>query len=366
VDRATALTQRLLAFARRQALQPEYANLNALVRGMRDLIQKSVGEAVQVDMRLAQELWPIWVDINQIESALLNLAINARDAMPNGGRLTFETSNTQLDEGCIASEPDLEPGDYVTLAVSDTGTGMSPAVLARAFEPFFTTKPIGQGTGLGLSQLYGFTRQSGGLVRIESEPGQGTSVTLYLPRHHGRKDTKATADVLPERSQASGPAVILVVEDEAIVRMLLVDILEEQGYTVLQAETGDAALSVIASLEQIDLLVSDVGLPGINGRQLAEMARSLMPDLKVLFLTGYAYDAAMEKEVPGPKAQLLGKPVAIDVFCMKVHEMLQSSSEPVSKQGIPVSADGLLPEDPSTIGPEHDHPFTCSAVSATD
>jgi PAS domain S-box-containing protein len=340
VDRATALTQRLLAFARRQALQPEYANLNALVRGMRDLIQKSVGEAVRVDMRLAQGLWPIWVDTNQIESALLNLAINARDAMPNGGRLTFETSNTQLDETCIASEPDLEPGDYVTLAVTDTGTGMSPAVLARAFEPFFTTKPIGQGTGLGLSQLYGFARQSGGLVRIESEPGQGTSVKLYLPRHHGTEEAEATVDVLLEPPHASRPGIILVVEDEAIVRMLLVDALEEHGYTVLQAEAGDSALTIVASLEQIDLMVSDVGLPGINGRQLAEMARSLRPDLKVLFLTGYAYDAAMEGEALGSKTQLLGKPVAMEVFCSKVHEMLQSSSEHVGRRGVPVRANG--------------------------
>ena len=326
MDRATALTQRLLAFARRQPLKPEYTNLNTLVPEMRDLIQKSVGEAVQVELRLAQELWPIWADANQVESALLNLAINARDAMPNGGRLTVETSNTHLDAAYVGSEPGVQPGDYVMLAVTDTGTGMSPDVLTRAFEPFFTTKPVGQGTGLGLSQLYGFVQQSGGHVRIESEVGRGTSVKLYLPRHHGAEETRAVVDASPEPPpQAPGPGTILVVEDEAIVRMLLVDGLEEQGYTVLEAEDGNAALDIVASSERIDLLATDVGLPGINGRQLAEMARSQRPDLKVLFLTGYAYEAALEKEVLRPNTQLLGKPVAIEVFCAKVHGMLQSS-----------------------------------------
>src|SRR4051812_15067772 len=221
VDRATALTQRLLAFARRQPLKPEYTNLNALVLGMRDLIEKSVGEAVQVELRLADDLWPTWADANQIESVLLNLAINARDAMPEGGRLTLETLNTHLDEAYVASEPGSEAGDYVMLAVSDTGTGMPPDVLTRAFEPFFTTKPVGQGTGLGLSQLYGFAQQSGGHVRIESEVGRGTSVRVYLPRHHGTEETKAVVDASPEPPpQAPGLETILVVEDEAIVRML--------------------------------------------------------------------------------------------------------------------------------------------------
>jgi CheY-like chemotaxis protein len=220
----------------------------------------------------------------------------------------------------------VQPGDYVMLAATDTGTGMSPDVLARAFEPFFTTKPVGQGTGLGLSQLYGFVQQSGGHVRIESEVGRGTSVKLYLPRHHGVEETRTVFDAPPEPPpHAPGPRTILVVEDEAIVRMLLVDGLEEQGYTVLEADNGDAALTIVGSSEQIDLLVTDVGLPGINGRQLAEMVRSLRPDLKVLFLTGYAYDAAMDKEMLTSNTQLLGKPVAIEAFCTKVHGMLQSS-----------------------------------------
>jgi PAS domain S-box-containing protein len=326
VDRATALTQRLLAFARRQPLKPEYTNLNALVPGMRDLIQKSVGEAVQVEMRLSEGLWPIWVDVNQVESALLNLAINARDAMPRGGRLVFETFNTPLNKDYAASEPGLKPGDYVMLAVTDSGTGMPPDVLARAFEPFFTTKPVGQGTGLGLSQLYGFARQSGGYVRIESEVGRGTTVRLYLPRHDGAEETRSVSEsTLEPPPQAQVKGTVLVVEDEAIVRMLLVEALEEQGYTVCEAENGNAALTLIASSERIDLLVTDVGLPGINGRQLAEMARSLRPDLKVLFLTGYAYNAVMDKEVLGPNTVLLSKPVAIEAFCTRVHRMLQNS-----------------------------------------
>jgi nitrogen-specific signal transduction histidine kinase len=324
VDRATALTQRLLAFARRQPLKPEYTNLNALVLGMRDLIQKSVGEAVQVELRLADDLWPIWADAIQVESALLNLAINARDAMPEGGRLAVETSNTHLDEAYVAMEPGLEAGDYVMLAVTDTGTGMPPDVLARAFEPFFTTKPVGQGTGLGLSQLYGFARQSGGHVRIESEVGRGTSVRLYLPRHCGAEE--ATPEMPPEPSpQVQMKKSVLVVEDEALVRMLLVEALEDQGYTVLEADNGNTALDIVTSPERIDLLATDVGLPGINGRQLAEMARALRPDLKVLFLTGYAYNAGMDKEVLGLSTQLLDKPIALEAFCAKVHEMLRSS-----------------------------------------
>jgi CheY-like chemotaxis protein len=246
--------------------------------------------------------------------------------MPDGGRLTFETSNTHLDAADVASEPGLEPGDYVRLAVTDTGTGMPPEVLARAVEPFFTTKPVGQGTGLGLSQLYGFIQQSGGLVRIESEVGRGTSVRLYLPRHGGAEETTAAPKRSPEPSpQVPMTGTVLIVEDEAIVRLLLVEALEEQGYTVLEAETGSAALTLVASSQRIDLLATDVGLPGINGRQLAEMARSLRPDLKVLFLTGYAYNAALDKEVLGPNTQLLSKPVALEAFCATVQRMLQAS-----------------------------------------
>jgi len=327
VDRATVLTQRLLAFSRRQPLKPERANLSTLVPGMRDLIQKSVGAEIQVDMTLAEDLWTTWADANQVESALLNLALNARDAMPQGGWLRLDTANVRLSDADVASEPGLEPGDYVRLSVTDTGAGMAPQVLERAFEPFYTTKPIGQGTGLGLSQLYGFVRQSGGCVRIESELGIGTVVTLYLPRHSGMEEAEVPAEpVAPVEPAAPVPVVpmaksVLVVEDEAIVRMLLVQSLEEEGYTVLEAANGNAALEIVASPKPIDLLATDVGLPGINGRQLAEMARLLRPELGVLYLTGYAFNAAIELQ---SGMQLLSKPVTMGVFCAKVNEMVQA------------------------------------------
>nr|WP_247887190.1 PAS domain S-box protein [Azospirillum sp. SYSU D00513] len=328
LDRASALTQRLLAFSRRQPLKPERTDLNALVTGMRDLIERSVGEAVRVEMDLPEDICPTWADAHQIENALLNLSINARDAMPEGGRLTISTANTQLDEEEVATDPGLAPGDYVTLSVTDTGTGMPPDVLERAFEPFFTTKPIGQGTGLGLSQLYGFARQSGGRVRMESEVGKGTTVRLYLPCYVEAEDadtgsTSATAAAAAEPPRrAACQAKVLVVEDESLIRMLLVDALEEQGYTVLEAEDGNGAMQALDANGGIGLLVTDVGLPGINGRQLAEMARSRHPELKVLFLTGYAYNAAMEKEVLGENTQLLAKPVAIDTFLDTVAAMV--------------------------------------------
>lgn len=321
VDRAAALTRRLLAFARRQPLKPERTDLKALVDGLRDMIERSVGETVRVETRLAPELWPIWADANQVEAALLNLAINARDAMPDGGRLTVQGANTHLDEAAVASEAGMQPGNYVMLEVADTGTGMPPEVRARAFEPFFTTKPIGQGTGLGLSQIYGFARQSGGCVRIASTVGRGTSVTLYLPRYQGA-ETASSPEKAPDRPPLPVTGTVLVVEDEAIVRMLLVEALREQGSTVLEAEDGNAALTILASPTGIDLLVTDVGLPGISGQQIAETARSMRPHLKVLFLTGYAGNADTDKEVLGPCTRLLGKPIAIDQFLAQVYEIL--------------------------------------------
>ncbi|WP_448202977.1 PAS domain S-box protein [Azospirillum sp. sgz302134] len=325
VDRAAALTQRLLAFSRRQPLKPAPTDLNALVTGMRDLIHRSVGEAIQVELILPDGLWPVRVDANQLENALLNLTINARDAMPGGGRLTIETRNVQLDKAAVNGMPALKPGDHVRLTVTDTGAGMPPDVVARAFEPFFTTKPIGQGTGLGLSQIYGFVHQSGGDVHIGCAVGRGTSVTLHLPRYHGDVAAEKTPSTpVDEAPQPSAHGTVLVVEDEAIVRMLLVDALREDGYTVLEAEDGTAAASVLASAERIDLLATDVGLPGINGRQLAEMARAARPDLKVLFLTGYAYNAALGPDALGPGTQLLGKPVHIDSFLATVNAMMRA------------------------------------------
>ena len=323
VDRAAALTQRLLAFSRRSPLNPERVDLNDLVTGMQDLIRRSVGESVQIDLVLVQATLPAWVDANQLENALLNLAINARDAMPDGGRLTIATSGIHLDAASVSAKPDLKPGDYVVLRVTDTGIGMPPDVLARACEPFFTTKPIGQGTGLGLSQLYGFIRQSGGHLDIASEVGCGTTVTLYLPRYEGTETARPAPTAPSGAPNPTACGTVLVVEDEAIVRMLLVEALTERGFSVLEAGDGNAAAAIIASAERIDLLATDVGLPGINGRQLAEMARAKRPDLKVLFLTGYAYNAAMDQEVLGPNTQLLSKPIRIDAFTAKVQEMTQ-------------------------------------------
>jgi signal transduction histidine kinase len=323
VNRAATLTQRLLAFSRRQPLSPRCLDLNALASDMHELIRRSVGESIQLETVLDRALWQVWADGNQIENALLNLAINARDAMPGGGRITIATANTELRREDAAVPPDLEPGPYVALTVSDTGTGMPPDVQVRAFEPFFTTKPIGQGTGLGLSQLYGFARQSGGHARIDSAVGRGTTVTLYLPRHSGASEEEAEEEVALD-APSRGEGTVLVVEDEALVRMLLVATLEEQHYTVLEAGEGETALEILRSGAQIDLLATDVGMPGMNGRQLAEMARQLRPGLKVLFLTGYAHNSGLNDRPLDHHTQLLSKPVAMGAFLAKVQEMIEA------------------------------------------
>ncbi|EWY39004.1 hypothetical protein N825_08360 [Skermanella stibiiresistens SB22] len=325
-ERAATLTRRLLAFARRQPLTPRSLNLNALVGGMQELVQRSVGETIQVEAVLAGGLWRTWADANQVENALLNLAINARDAMPDGGRLTIETGNGHLDDAYVAAEIGLRPGQYVVLCVTDTGIGMPPDVLARAFEPFFTTKPIGQGTGLGLSQLYGFARQSGGHVAIYSEEGQGTTVKLYLPRHHGSAPEEAVA-AIPEPRRADDGETILVVEDEGLVRMLLVQSLEDRGYRVIEAPDPQTAIKILGTDAKLDLLATDVGLPGMNGRQLAEIARRSRPELAVLFLTGYAHNAALGDEALEPNTQLLSKPFAVRALLAKVRAMLDSRAD---------------------------------------
>lgn len=336
VDRAASLTRRLLAFARRQPLKPERADLNMLVVGLWDLLGRSVGEEVRLERRLAEPLWPIHADVNQIESALLNLVINARDAMPEGGCVTVETANVSLRPADLVNEPGVEPGDYAVLTVRDSGTGMPPDVLARVFEPFFTTKPIGQGTGLGLSQLYGFARQSGGFVRIDSAVGRGTAVHLHLPRDQDAAEQPEpapapTAIPAPPVGRA-GRGTVLVVEDEELVRMLLVEVLEGDGYTVQEAADGPAALARLAAAgpeakPPVDLLVTDVGLPGLNGRQLAEAAQAHYPDLKVLFLTGYAFQALDDRPGDGEDGlgrnmRMLAKPVAVDAFRAMVRSML--------------------------------------------
>jgi len=321
-NRASALTHRLLAFARRQPLAPKPVDVNKLVASMEDLVRRTVGEAIVLETVLAGGLWPAHCDANQLESALLNLCINARDAMPDGGRLTIETGNAHLDHAYAARERDVAPGQYVALSVTDTGTGMTPEVSERAFDPFFTTKPIGQGTGLGLSMLYGFVKQSGGHVRIYSEVGQGTTIKIYLPRDRSGPVEDVAAPRQPARAEAG--ETVLVVEDESPVRMLVVETLEELGYGALEAFDANSAVRILTDPEaRIDLLVTDVGLPGgVNGRQLADRARELRPGLKVLFITGYAGNAAVGNGFLEPGMELVSKPFALDALAQKIRSMI--------------------------------------------
>ncbi|WP_082584574.1 response regulator [Ensifer sp. Root423] len=323
VKRAAGLTQRLLAFSRRQTLDPKPSDINRIVAGMQDLISRSVGPGVAVETVGAGGLWTAFVDVGQLENALLNLCINARDAMPDGGRLTIETGNRWLDERA-AAQRGLPPGQYVSLCVSDTGTGMSPDVVARAFDPFFTTKPIGQGTGLGLSMVYGFAGQSGGAVRIYSEVGKGTMICIYLPRHAAEdhsSDIPADAGSAPA---ATGVHTILVVDDEPLVRMVAVEILEELGYEVLEASDGPSALKMLDARPTIDLLVTDVGLPnGMNGRQLADAVRVQRPGLNVLFVTGYAENAVLNHGHLDHGMEVVTKPFTADVLARRVESLIR-------------------------------------------
>ncbi|WP_369062211.1 PAS domain-containing protein [Caulobacter sp. 73W] len=321
--RASSLTHRLLAFSRRQTLEPQPTDICKLASGMEDLIVRTMGPAIRVESVHAAGLWPVFVDRGQLENALLNLCINARDAMPDGGVVTIETGNRWLDRRG-AEERELTPGQYVSLCVSDTGVGMSPEVIARAFEPFFTTKPIGQGTGLGLSMIYGFAKQSGGQVRIYSEPDQGTMVCLYLPRHLGEVDDAVEDEVGHDQApRADGGETVLIVDDEPTVRMLAAEVLSELGYTTIEAEDGKSGLAVLATNRRVDLLITDVGLPGgMNGRQVADAARVARPDLKVLFITGYAENAVLSHGHLDPGMQVMTKPFATDELGRKVKAML--------------------------------------------
>ena len=319
--RAAALTHRLLAFSRQQTLEPKPTPINRLVAGMEELIRRTVGPAVTVEVVSAVGLWNTLVDPNQLENALLNLCINARDAMPEGGRLTIETGNRWVADR-EAKTRDVSPGQYISLCVSDTGTGMSPEVIRRAFDPFFTTKPVGTGTGLGLSMIYGFVRHSGGLARIYSEIGQGSMVCLYLPRYFGDATTEEQAEFAAPARARDGETV-LVVDDEATVRMLVVEVLGDLGYTALEAEDGPAALQVLGSATRLDLLVTDVGLSGgMTGRQVAAAARELRPELKVLFITGYAENAVLSHGHLDPGMHVLSKPLEVDVLAEKIRNLL--------------------------------------------
>ncbi len=322
VKRAAALTHRLLAFARRQTLDPKPTNINRLIIDMEELIRRTVGPSVRVEFIGAADLWITQIDPNQLENALLNLCINARDAMPDGGLLTVETGNRSVEER-DAEERDIPKGQYVTLCVKDTGIGMTPAVIARAFDPFFTTKPLGAGTGLGLSMTHGFANQSGGQVRIYSKLGQGATVCLYLPRHIGAAEAVEPQSELSDMAQAAQGETVLVIDDEPLVRMLITDVLKDLGYATLEAADGASGLKILQSAVHIDLLITDVGLPGEwDGGQVAEMARKLHPALKVLFVTGFAENAALSQGRINAGMSVLTKPFAMDALAARVKGLL--------------------------------------------
>ncbi|MEG3164175.1 PAS domain-containing protein [Sphingomonas sp. PB2P19] len=320
--RAAALTHRLLAFSRRQTLDPRPTDVNRLVTGLEDLVRRTVGPEVGVEVVASVGLWPTLVDPPQLENAILNLCINARDAMPGGGRLTIETANRWIDAR-TGKQHDLEPGQYVSLCVSDTGTGMTPDVIAKAFDPFFTTKPLGLGTGLGLSMIYGFARQSGGQVRIYSEVGEGSNVCIYLPRHLGAADEVEVAADLSDAPRARDGETVVVVDDEPTVRMLVTEVLEELGYAAVEAVDGASGLKLLQSDMRVDLLVTDVGLPGgMNGRQMADAARLHRPDLKILFITGYAENAVVGNGHLDPGMHVMTKPFAMEALAGRIKELI--------------------------------------------
>ena len=319
--RAAGLTQRLLAFSRRQSLDSKPVDVNALIGSLGDLLSRTIGEQIALDMRLDAAIPAGIADANQLESALLNLAINARDAMPEGGTLTVATRFATIDAAQAADMAEAEAGRYVVVGVTDTGTGMAPELLEKVFEPFFTTKPIGQGTGLGLSMIYGFARQNGGHVTIDSAVGKGTTVSIYLPAaDRAQAEDAAVAAAAP---QGHGQRV-LVVEDDPSVLLLIRDVLEEVGYSAIEASDGASALPILASDVAIDLMISDVGLPGINGRQLADSARLHRPDLPILFVTGYAENAAIRSGFLGTNMAMITKPFSLDDLGQKIGEILSA------------------------------------------
>jgi signal transduction histidine kinase/CheY-like chemotaxis protein len=321
-NRAAALTHRLLAFSRRQSLDSKPVEMNQLISSMSELLHRSINESIRLELHLHEQLWTAEADPNQLESALLNLVLNARDAMPDGGLLVVESFNQHLDKSFTNAHENLLPGDYVVLSVSDTGSGMPESVINRAFDPFFTTKPIGQGTGLGLSMIYGFSKQSHGHVSIKSEVGKGTTVQLFLPRFKGQA-VQDEQIFQPAESLAREGETVLIVEDDAAVRALVSEVLGELGYRYVEAGSGPEAVPILESGQRIDLLISDVGLPGMNGRQLAEIGRQIRPGLKVLFITGYAEHAAVRAGFLDEGMEMITKPFAFDHLTTKVREMIE-------------------------------------------
>ncbi|MEJ8815756.1 PAS domain-containing protein [Variovorax ureilyticus] len=331
-QRAAALVQRLLAFSRRQSLDPRPVDVNALIRSMEELMRRSLGEQVRLCVNLTPEAVFAVGDESQLESAILNLSINARDAMPRGGDLTISTEEIVVPPSAQREIDGFLPGRYIALRVADTGTGMTPDVLARAFDPFFTTKPIGQGTGLGLSMVYGFAQQSHGHVQIDSEPGRGTTVTLLLPR--ATQAAAGTEAPMPDPLPQGNGEFVLVVEDDPSVRLFVLEVLAQHGYRALEAANGNEALPFLLEPRlQIDLLVSDVGLPGMNGRQLAEQARQCRPGLPVLFMTGYAEYALNRSEFLAEGMQMISKPFALEEFVHKLREMVRERQTRVAAAG---------------------------------
>ena len=323
-DRAAAVTHRLLAFSRRQTLDARPTAVNQLVTDMQELVRRTVGPSIEVALDLTPNAWPILVDRNQMENALLNLCINARDAMPDGGRLTIETTNMEL-AAPTGPTYQVPPGHYMSLCVADSGMGMTGDVVSRAFDPFFTTKPIGKGTGLGLSMIYGFVRQSGGHIHIESAPGQGTKICIILPRHEAGLDAAPAPATTPGPARASGGQTVLVVDDEPAVRMLLAEVLADAGYDILEAGNGAAGLTLLQSARPIDLLLTDVGLPGgMNGRQLADAGRAVRPGLPVLFVTGYAETTVIGQGPMDEGMHIMTKPFEMHALVSRVDAVLAS------------------------------------------
>lgn len=321
--RAAALTARLLAFARQQPLEPAVVDANKLVSGMSELLHSTIGGNIQIETVLAGGLWKIFADPGQIENAIVNLGVNARDAMPDGGRLTIETSNTALDEDYVRAHAEVSAGQFVLVAVTDTGTGMAPDVVERALEPFFTTKGVGAGSGLGLSQVYGFVKQSAGHLKIYSEPGHGTSVKMYFPRFFGPEMADGPRTVVEAVQPGSAGETILVVEDEPDVRRVSVEALRQFGYTVFEAGSPGEALEHFASGGAVSLLFTDIVMPGMTGRQLADIAVRQQPGLRVLFTTGYTRNAIVHNGMIDPGTNFLAKPFTLDQLARKVREVLE-------------------------------------------
>lgn len=320
VNRAAALTQRLLAFSRQQPLSPRAVDANRLVSGMSELLRRALGAGVSVETVLAGGLWRTYADVSQLENAILNLAVNARDAMDEDGKLTIETANAHLDDAYARTHAEVQPGQYVMIAVTDTGSGMTPDVLARAFEPFFTTKPVGKGTGLGLSQVFGFVKQSGGHLKIYSEPGQGTTIKIYLPRHLG--DREETAPERPAAPGAPASETILVVEDDESVRAGTVASLDELGYRVLQAADAAEALRRLEANPEVALVFTDIVMPGMNGRKLADEIAQRFPAARILFTTGFTKNAVVHNGVLDHGVNFIAKPFTIEQLARKLRDVL--------------------------------------------